>query len=53
MNKLMAFLALAVLIGFLAILAIKVPSIDLIIVVVLTLVLAGYDVVTSAFRKDD
>jgi hypothetical protein len=53
MSKLLALLALAILIAFLGILAFKVPSPDLVFVVVLTLALAGYDVVTSAFRRDD
>lgn len=53
MNKLMALLSLAIMIGFLGILAYKVPSIDLVIVVAFTLVLAAYDVITSAFGKKD
>jgi hypothetical protein len=53
MNKLMAFFALAVMVGFLGILAYKVPSPDLIVVIALTVGLVLYDVITSAFRKND
>ncbi len=53
MNKLLAVLAFGFLAAFLGILAYRVPSPDLIVVIALVLALAGYDVVTSAFRKKD
>jgi hypothetical protein len=53
MKKVMAFAALATIIGFLAILGYRVPSLDLILVLVLTLGLAAYDMVTSAFRDTE
>ncbi|SNS75255.1 hypothetical protein [Tropicimonas sediminicola] len=43
MNRLAALIAFLVLAGFLVILAIEVPSLDLILVIVLTLGLAAYD----------
>lgn len=49
-DKLMAVAASLVLIGFLAILIIWVPSVDLILVVALTVSLVLYDVWTSAFK---
>ncbi len=52
-DRLMAVLAFAVFAGFLGILAWKVPSADLVIVIALTLVLALYDVWRSAFRRKD
>lgn len=48
MNKLMAFVAFAVLVGFLGILFWWVPRIDLGVVIALTLVLVAYDFITSA-----
>lgn len=51
MNSLMAAFAFAVLAGFLGILAWKVPSPDLIAVVVLTIVLVAVDFVSS-LRRD-
>lgn len=51
MNPLMAAFAFAVLAGFLGILAWKVPSPDLIAVVVLTIVLVAVDFVSS-LRRD-
>ncbi|NNU80866.1 hypothetical protein HMH01_10490 [Halovulum dunhuangense] len=51
MNKLMALLAFAVLTGFLAILAIWVPRVDLIAVIALTIALVGYDFLRSARDK--
>ncbi len=47
MNKLTAFLAFAILAGFLVILAVEVPSLDLILVIALTLGLVAYDFITS------
>lgn len=43
MNRVLALLAFAVLAGFLLILAFKVPSPDLVTVIVLTLLLVAYD----------
>lgn len=42
-NRLIAFVAFAVLAGFLAILVFKVPRIDLTVLVIVTLALAGWD----------
>jgi ABC-type transport system involved in cytochrome c biogenesis permease subunit len=53
MQKLMAFVALAVITGFLGILAFRVPTLDLLLVLVLTLGLAAYDMISSAFRKSE
>lgn len=53
MNRLAALLAFIVFAGFLAILAFKVPSIDLILVIALTLALAGYDFFTSSGKPRD
>ena len=53
MKKLMAFGALATLVGFLGILGFRVPTLDLVMVLVLTLGLAGYDMVTSAKRDSE
>ncbi|WP_176473913.1 hypothetical protein [Actibacterium ureilyticum] len=47
MNRLTALIAFAVFAGFLAILAFSVPSIDLVLVIVLTLGLAAWDFLTS------
>ena len=51
MNRILALLALAVFIGFVGILAFKVPSPDLVIVIVFTTVLVAYDFLSSAFKK--
>lgn len=48
MDRLTALLAFAALGGFLAILAIEVPSPDLIIVLVITVLLVAYDFLTSS-----
>ena len=53
MDKLMSLAAFAVLAVFLLILAVKVPSLDLISVIALTIALAGYDMLTSAWTKKD
>lgn len=47
MNRLMAVAALVVLIGFLSILLIHVPRLDLAVVIGITVVLAGWDIYTS------
>lgn len=52
MNRLIALFAFAALAGFLAILAIEVPSPDLVAVIVLTVLLVGYDFLTSSGKKD-
>lgn len=48
MNRLTALFAFLVFAGFLAILVIEVPSIDLVLVIALTAALAGYDFLTSS-----
>ncbi len=52
MNRLIALIAFAALAGFLGILAFEVPSPDLIAVIVLTVLLVGYDFVTSSGKND-
>ena len=47
MNRLMAVAALVVLIGFISILLIHVPRLDLAVVIGITVVLAGWDIYTS------
>ncbi|MFC3632038.1 hypothetical protein ACFOM8_21700 [Paracoccus angustae] len=47
MNLLMAFLAFATLVGFLAILVIHVPRLDLIAVIAVTVLLAAWDLFTT------
>lgn len=51
MNRLLALLAFAAISVFLLILAVEVPSIDLIIIVAVTLAFVAYDFFTSS-RKD-
>ena len=51
MNRLLALLAFAAIAVFLLILAVEVPSIDLIIIVAVTLAVVAYDFFTSS-RKD-
>ena len=51
MTRLLAFLAFAVLAGFLGILAWKVPSPDLMAIIALTLALAGWDLLTSGRKS--
>lgn len=53
MNKLLALLALVTIGGFIGILAVNVPSPDLIAVAVLTFGLVVYDFATSARDKKD
>lgn len=53
MNRLVALIAFLVLVGFLAILATWVPSPDLLIVIGLTIVLVGYDFITSSGKSKD
>lgn len=48
MNRLIALFAFAVFAGFLAILALEVPSPDLVIVILVTVALVGYDFLTSS-----
>lgn len=52
MNRLIALFAFAALAAFLGILAFEVPSPDLIAVIVLTILLVGYDFITSSGKKD-
>jgi xanthosine utilization system XapX-like protein len=52
MIRLTALIAFVVLAAFLAILAIKVPSPDLVAVIVLTVLLVAYDFITSAKPRD-
>ena len=47
MNKLLAVSAFLVLVGFLSVLVIHVPRLDLTAVIVFTLVLAGWDLYTT------
>lgn len=51
MDRLLALIAFGFLCAFLGILAYKVPSIDLILVVCLTVVLVAFDMVTSSRSK--
>lgn len=53
MNKLLALLAFAILAGFLAILALEVPSPDLVAVILLTIALTGYDFLSSTRNRKD
>ncbi len=53
MDKLMSLAAFAVFAGFLLILAIYVGTLDLVLVIGLTIALAGYDMLTSAWTKKD
>jgi len=53
MNAFLAFFAFAVFAGFVGILAFEVPSPDLVAVILLTLVLVGYDFITSIFGRRD
>lgn len=52
MTRLLALFAFLVLVGFLGILAWEVPEPDLVAVIGLTLGLAGWDLATSARKKD-
>ena len=53
MDRLLALAAFATFTAFVAILAIEVPSPDLIAVIVLTVALVGYDFLTSSGRDRD
>lgn len=53
MNRFLALFAFIVFCGFVAILGLGVPEPDLIAVILLTVVLVGYDFATSSGRKDD
>lgn len=53
MNKLIALLAFATIAGFLGILAYRVPELDLVLVVCLTLLLVAIDFFRTAFKKKD
>jgi len=51
MDRLIAALALAIFTGFLLILVLRVPRADLIIVVLIGIVLAGYDFYSASRKK--
>lgn len=51
MNRLTAMVAFVTLAGFLGILAVEVPSLDLIAVILITIALVAYDFVTSSGRS--
>jgi len=53
MDKIISLAALATLNGFLLILALHAPSLDLVIVIVIVASLASYDSFTSAWTKKD
>ena len=53
MNRILALFAFLIFLGFAAILAIKVPSPDLVIVVTLTVALVAYDFYTSSGKKPE
>lgn len=53
MNRIMAILAFAILAGFLGILIWHVPQIDLILVTVTVIALAGWDFLTSSGNSED
>ncbi len=53
MNRLLALFAFVVFAGFLGILIIGVPSPDLIVIVLLTVGLVAYDMLTSSGKKPD
>ncbi|MBU2357608.1 hypothetical protein [Loktanella sp. M215] len=53
MNRILALFAFVILAGFLGILAYRVPSPDLLVVLGLTILLAGYDFATSSRDKKD
>lgn len=51
MNRLLALIAFLVLLAFVAILAVNVPSPDLLAVIVLTVALVAYDFLSATFRN--
>ncbi|SDG94413.1 hypothetical protein [Sulfitobacter delicatus] len=53
MNRFLALLAFAAIAVFLLILAFEVPSIDLIIIIAITLAFVAYDFFTSSKNKKD
>lgn len=53
MSRLLALFAFAIFAIFVGILGWKVPSLDLLLVIALTLVLVAYDFLTSAGNKRD
>ena len=53
MNRLLALLAFATIATFLLILAFKVPSPDLVIIILITLGFVAYDFVTSSGNRRD
>ena len=53
MNKLLAFIAFATFAAFVLILAVEVPSPDLVAIIVLTLILVAYDFVSANRGKRD
>ena len=53
MNRLLALVAFATITTFLLILAVKVPSPDLVIIIVVTLGFVAYDFVTSSSNNRD
>ena len=53
MTRILALFAFLVLAGFLGILAWEVPILDLGVVIVLTVALAGWDLATSSGKKKD
>ena len=53
MNRILALFAFVVLAVFLLVLAVEVPSIDLIIVIAITVGFVAYDFATSSRNKQD
>ncbi|WP_424929969.1 hypothetical protein [Amaricoccus tamworthensis] len=53
MNRILALFAFVIFAIFVGILAYRVPSPDLVAVIVLTLLLVGYDFLTSSGKKRD
>jgi hypothetical protein len=51
MNKILASLAFVLLMGFLSVLLIHVPRLDLLVIISITVALAGWDLFTTLFRK--
>ncbi len=53
MNRILALFAFLTIAAFLLVLAFKVPSPDLVIVIVITLAFVAYDFATSSHNKQD
>ncbi len=53
MNRFLALFAFVTIAAFLLVLAVEVPSLDLVIVVILTLCFVAYDFATSSRNKRD